>query len=132
MSELKRVMHVEDDESIRMITSVTLESVGNLEVLSCESGFQAMEKFADFQPQALVLDVMMPALDGPGTLEELKKRYNLDCVMVLFMTAKVQEQELAHLREVGGFDIIEKPFDPMSLTEKIQSCWQRFIRQDPG
>lgn len=126
MEELKRIMHVDDDESIRMITSVTLESVGNLEVASCESGFEAQEKFAEFQPQALLLDVMMPELDGPGTLEALKQQADLNDVLVVFMTAKVQKEEVDHLREIGGFDVIEKPFDPMALAEKIQSCWVRF------
>ena len=126
MQELKKILHVDDDESIRMITSVTLESVGNFEVLSCESGIEALEKFPDFQPQVIVLDVMMPELDGPGTLDELKKQYNLDDVMVLFMTAKVQQEELDHLRKIGGFDVIEKPFDPMSLPDDIQSCWKAF------
>lgn len=126
MQELKRVMHVEDDESIRMITSVTLESVGNLEVLSCENGFVAIEKFAEFNPQVLLMDVMMPELDGPGTLEELRSRFDLENIMVLFMTAKVQQEEIAHFKEIGGFDVIEKPFDPMTLSEKIQDNWKVF------
>lgn len=126
MEALKRIMHIEDDESIRMITSLTLESVGNLEVMSCESGYEGIEKFAAFQPQVLLLDVMMPDMDGPGTLEELRKQFDLDGVMVLFMTAKVQQQELDHFKSIGGFDVIEKPFDPMSLSEKIQDNWLRF------
>lgn len=126
MEELKRIMHVDDDESIRMITSVTLESVGGFEVASCESGFDAQERFDGFQPQALLLDVMMPELDGPGTLEALKKQHDLGNILVVFMTAKVQKEEVDHLMEIGGFDVIEKPFDPMALAEKIQSCWERF------
>lgn len=126
MSELKRVMHIEDDESIRMITSITLESIGNLEVLSCESGFLGLEKYPEFQPQVVLLDVMMPELDGPDTLEKLKEQYDLEDVMVIFMTAKVQQEELDHFKSIGGFDVIEKPFDPMSLTEKLQACWEQF------
>lgn len=109
MEALKKVMHIEDDESIRMITSITLESVGNLEVLSCESGFLGLEKFPEFQPQVVLLDVMMPDLDGPETLEKLKAQFNLDNVMVIFMTAKVQEEELKHFKSIGGFAVIEKP-----------------------
>lgn len=126
MEELKRIMHIEDDESIRMITSVTLEAVGNLEVLSCESGYDGIRQFEAFQPQVVLLDVMMPDLDGPGTLEEMKSRYRLDNVMVLFMTAKVQQEELAHFKSIGGFDVIEKPFDPMTLADKIRTCWEKY------
>jgi len=126
MEELKRIMHIEDDESIRMITSVTLESVGNIEVLSCESGFEGIEQFDTFKPQVLLLDVMMPDLDGPGTLEELKNRFDLNDVMILFMTAKVQQEELEHFKSIGGFDVIEKPFDPMTLTDKIQTFWASY------
>ena len=126
MEALKRVMHIEDDESIRMITCVTLESVGNLEVLSCESGYLGLEKFDDFKPQVILLDVMMPELDGPDTLEKLKESHDLDNVMVIFMTAKVQQEELDLFKSIGGFDVIEKPFDPMSLTDKLQACWKQF------
>lgn len=126
MKDLKRIMHIEDDESIRMVTSLTLESLGNLDVLGCESGFLALEQFEQFNPQAILLDVMMPDLDGPETLSKLKASFDLSDIMVLFMTAKVQQEELDHLRAIGGFDIIEKPFDPMLLTEKIQNAWQAY------
>jgi len=126
MEDLKRVMHVEDDESIRMITSITLESVGSLEVLSCESGFLALEKFEEFQPQVILMDVMMPDLDGPETLEKIKAQFDLSNIMVLFMTAKVQHEEVAHFKAIGGYAVIEKPFDPMTLSEKIQGFWESF------
>jgi len=71
---------------------------------------------------------MMPKRDGPGTLEHLKSRYNLDRVMVLFMTAKVQQEELEHFKAIGGFEVIEKPFDPMALGDKIRHCWEAFNR----
>lgn len=73
MTMLQRVLHVEDDPSIRMVTSVALEKVGNLEVLSCEGGEQAMAKAVAVDPQVLLLDVMMPAKDGPATLKGLGK-----------------------------------------------------------
>ena len=126
MEELKRIMHVEDDESIRMITGITLESVGKLEVLSCESGFLALEQFAEFQPQVLLLDVMMPELDGPETLEKIKSLFDLSNIMVLFMTAKVQQEEIDHFKSIGGYAVIEKPFDPMTLSDKIQTHWESF------
>ncbi len=124
MDPLKRIMHVEDDESIRMITSITLESVGNMEVRSCESGFLALDQFEEFKPQVILMDVMMPELDGPETLEKMKARFDLSSIMVLFITAKVQDDEIAHFKAIGGFDVIEKPFDPMTLSDKILACWK--------
>ena len=133
MEALKRIMHVEDDDSIRMITSITLESVGNMEVKSCESGFLALEQFEEFQPQVILMDVMMPELDGPETLKRMMASFDLSSIMVVFMTAKVQEDEVAHFKAIGGFDVIEKPFDPMTLSEKIQACWTAFHgRLDKG
>jgi len=126
MEALKRIMHVEDDESIRMITSITLESVGNMKVKSCESGFLVLEQFEEFKPQVILMDVMMPELDGPETLEKMKAGFDLSSIMVLFMTAKVQDDEIAHFKAIGGFDVIEKPFDPMALSDKIQACWKAY------
>lgn len=126
MTPLKRVLHVEDDASIRMVTSVALEKVGNLEVLSCESGNEALEKAAEFDPQIILLDVMMPEMDGPTTLEHLGKRMDLSNTPVLFMTAKVQEKELEFYRNIGAYEVIIKPFDPMTLAGQLQEHYLRF------
>lgn len=126
MTTLQRVLHVEDDPSIRMVTSVALEKVGKLQVLSCDSGAQALEKAADYDPQVLLLDVMMPQMDGPTTLAELRKKLDLGGRLVLFMTAKVQQSELDHYLGIGAHGVIIKPFDPMTLAEQIQQHWAKF------
>src|SRR5690606_38566986 len=112
MTTLQRVLHVEDDPSIRMVTSVALEKVGELDVLSCESGEQALEKAAAYDPQVLLLDVMMPQMDGPTTLAELRKVLDLSQRLVLFMTAKVQQREIDYYLGIGAHGVIIKPFDP--------------------
>lgn len=126
MIPLQRVMHVEDDPSIRMVTSVALEKVGKLQVLSCEGGEQALAKAVAYDPQVLLLDVMMPLMDGPATLKELGKILDLSQRLVLFMTAKVQQKEIDEYLGLGAFAVIIKPFDPMTLARQIQEHWTSF------
>lgn len=126
MEILQRVLHVEDDPSIRMVTSVALEKVGKLQVLSCEGGQQALEKAEAYDPQVLLLDVMMPQMDGPTTLGELRKKLDLSRRLVLFMTAKVQQKELDYYLSIGAHGVIIKPFDPMTLAAQIHQHWTNF------
>jgi two-component system OmpR family response regulator len=126
MTTLERVLHVEDDPSIRMVTSVALEKVGKLKVLSCESGDMALQKAADFDPQVLLLDVMMPQMDGPTTLKHLREKLDVNKRLVLFMTAKVQQKEVEEYLGIGAFAVIIKPFDPMTLAQQIRDHWANF------
>lgn len=123
---LRRVLHVEDDPSIRAIARVALVSVGGLELLSCASGSEALSQAPAFDPQVLLLDVMMPGMDGPTLLGELSRQMPLDGRMALFMTAKVQPTDLLAYRALGAFDVILKPFDAMRLAQRIGETWQRF------
>lgn len=132
MTTLQRVLHVEDDPSIRMVTSVALEKVGQLDVLSCESGQQALEQAAAYDPQVLLLDVMMPQMDGPTTLAELRKILDLSQRLVLFMTAKVQQREIDHYLDIGAHGVIIKPFDPMTLAAQIRQHWDKFVSPPPS
>lgn len=116
-------MHVDDDDAIRAIARVALERLGGFTLLSCSSGKQALQSFEVFAPQMILLDVMMPELDGPTTLELLKQEMDLGKVLVVFMTAKVQEQEIARYRALGACEVIIKPFDPMTLSERLHAIW---------
>ncbi len=116
-------MHVDDDDAIRAITRIALERVGGFELLSCSGGAQALDQVQRFAPQIVLLDVMMPDMDGPTTLARLRQETDLDKVLVVFMTAKVQEPDLARYRALGACDIIFKPFDPMSLSERLHAIW---------
>ncbi len=126
MKKLERVLHVDDDPSIRIIARVALEKVGKFALLSCASGKDTLEQALEFQPQVILLDVMMPGMDGPSTLAELKKLLDLSGVPVIFMTAKVQPEELEKYREMGAFDVIVKPFAPMQLAQDIRQLWSDF------
>lgn len=127
MAELKRVLYVEDDPDIREIASMALVDVGGLELLACESGAEALRAVDDFSPQMILLDVMMPEMNGPQTLAALKEQGSVsDHTAVAFMTAKVHPEELARYKEIGVKEVIAKPFDPMLLADQLRAFWGRF------
>lgn len=125
MTELKRIMHVEDDRSIQAVAKVALEAIGGFQVLSCSGGQEALKNVLDFAPHFILLDVMMPDMDGPQTLERLRELINLEQIPVAFMTAKVQPNEIAHYLSLGAHGVIIKPFDPMQLASQVRTIWQR-------
>ena len=122
---LKRILHVEDEPDIRAIAKLTLEALGGYEVESCESGEEALAKAPDFQPDLVLLDVMMPGMDGPMTLAALRKLPSCSDVAMVFMTAKAQPSEIEKFRSLGAVDVITKPFDPQSLCQQIGALWQK-------
>lgn len=124
MNELKRILHVEDDPSIQAVVKVALEVIGGYQVLSCSSGLQALEEVGAFAPQFVLLDVMMPGMDGTETLTRLGEQIDMAQIPAVFMTAKVQPGEIENLRLLGARDVIIKPFDPMHLASQIQAIWE--------
>ncbi|MDR5885331.1 response regulator [Vreelandella janggokensis] len=127
MDRLERVMYVEDDPDIREIASMSLGDVGGLTVKVCESGELALSEAEAFAPQMILLDVMMPGMDGPRTLLELKRQGLVgESVAVAFMTAKVHPDEVARYKEIGATDVIAKPFDPMTLADDVRAIWTAF------
>lgn len=129
---MKRVLHVEDDPSIRAVARIALETVGQLELLSCASGAEAVERAPEFAPDLILLDVMMPGQDGPATLAALARTMDLSAVPVLFMTAKVQPGEVAQYRQLGAAGVVSKPFDPMTLARELRDHWTRFHAERAG
>lgn len=125
MSALHRILCVEDEPDIRAIVRMALETVGGFSVRTCGSGPEALAQVAEFGPDLILLDVMMPGMDGPGTLNALRRLPAAAGIPVAFMTAKVQPQELAALRALGALDVIAKPFDPMTLAETVRQIWGR-------
>ena len=122
---LKKILVVEDALDIQMVTRISLEKKGGFEVEVCSSGAEALEKAETFNPDLILLDVMMPGMDGPTTLGSLRNLPTLGKTPVIFMTAKVQPQEVAHYIDLGAINVIAKPFDPMTLAETIQSMWDK-------
>jgi CheY-like chemotaxis protein len=122
---LQRVLYVEDDADIRTIALLALETVGALEVKACSSGAEALEAAKTFEPHLLLLDVMMPGMDGPTTLAGLRKMPLTANVPVIFMTAKVQASEVEQYKALGAVGVISKPFDPMTLASQVEDLWRR-------
>lgn len=124
---LERVMHVEDDESIRLVVEIALVDVAGFELLSCDSGQSALEQVEAFAPQLILLDVMMPQMDGLQTLEALRQLPSLAKVPVVFMTAKIQQTEKQRYLDAGAISVIEKPFEPMELGDTLSQLYQRSL-----
>jgi CheY-like chemotaxis protein len=122
-SILNRILHVEDEPDIQEIAKISLEAVGGFMVETCSSGREAIDRAATFEPDLLLLDVMMPDMDGPTTLSELRKLPGLAETPTIFMTAKVQDHEIEHFKELGAVDVITKPFDPMTLADQVRAIW---------
>ena len=122
---LNRILYVEDDADIRKIVSLSLESLGDYTVAACGSCADALQVVDDFDPDLLLLDVMMPGVDGPETLRELRKRDNATDAPAVFITAKVRAGDLVDYRRLGVVDVIVKPFDPMVLSDRIAEIWQQ-------
>ena len=122
---LERVMLVEDDPDIRTIASMALEVVGGLQVRACESGAVALAALESFKPQMVLLDVMMPGMNGPEVLQALRQREEMAGVPVVFLTAKVQAAEIDSLLALGALDVLPKPFDPMTLADAVKGLWER-------
>lgn len=123
MSVLKRVLYIEDDPDIREVATAALELMGGLELCVCASGSAALASGPAFAPDLILLDVMMPGMDGPTTLARLRESPALAETPVVFMTAKVQPQEVTALRAMGALDVIAKPFDPMQLASRLSGIF---------
>lgn len=121
---LRRILFVEDDPDIQTVARMALEAIGGFTVLACGSGSEALSRLGEFDPDLVLLDVMMPGMDGPATLSALRQIPAGRDLPVVFMTARVQAQEVAAYREMGAEDVIAKPFDPMMLSEQVSAIWK--------
>jgi len=123
---LKTVLYVEDDKDIQTIGKITLESFGNFNVVMCNSGKEALEKIKDVNPDLVLMDVMMPEMDGITAMLEFKKDTELSEIPVIFMTAKAQVHEVEKYNKIGVAGVIIKPFDPVQLCPQINEIWEKF------
>ncbi|BFM20013.1 response regulator [Gilvimarinus japonicus] len=122
---LTTILYVEDEPDIRAIAELALQAIGGFSLTSCASGKEALSAARAGVPDLIVLDVMMPEMDGPETLRKLREIPSMVDVPAIFMTAKVQPDEIAEYRALGALDVIPKPFDPLSLAQRINDIWQR-------
>ena len=130
MKELKRILHAEDEPDIQAIARLALERVGGFTVLSCENGRVALEAIEQFHPDLLLLDVMMPEMDGPTFLKTLRAGSVFADTPAIFLTAKVQLHEIDQYLAIGACAVLAKPFDPMQLAAQIRQIWATLAPQE--
>jgi CheY-like chemotaxis protein len=116
-----RVLHVDDEPDIREIVELSLGLDPDLTVRSCGSGGDALAAAAVWAPDLILLDVMMPVMDGPTTLTHLRQSPRTAGIPVVFMTARAQPRELEHFVSLGAEGVIAKPFDPMTLAAAVRN-----------
>jgi two-component system, OmpR family, response regulator len=116
----RRLLLVDDEDAIRTIACISLERIGGWTIVSVSSGQAALDAAQDDGPfDAILMDVMMPGLDGPATLARLRDGELAQQVPIVFMTAKVGEAERERLLSLGASGVIAKPFDPMTLPDEL-------------
>jgi CheY-like chemotaxis protein len=115
-----KILLVDDDPDIRRIGMLSLEKVGGFGVAVAVSGAEALHKVRDERPDLILLDMMMPDMDGMATLGALRAEPESAAVPVIFMTAKVQGGEVERYLRAGAAGVIEKPFDPLALPAQIK------------
>lgn len=114
-----KVLLIEDDCDIRESTSSCLEEIGGFEVVTANSGEEGLVKAAEANPNVILLDVMMPIMDGPTTLAALRSRVDTKHIPIIFLTAKALSSEIATLKNLGAIGVLVKPFDPLCLHTQI-------------
>jgi CheY-like chemotaxis protein len=115
----RRILLVEDEDDIREVAQASLELTRGWEVHAASSGIDGLARALEVQPDAILLDVMMPDLDGPGTFAELKRNAATAAIPVIFLTAKVHSSERNRFMELGAVGVLPKPFDPMTLGDDV-------------
>jgi len=115
------VLHVDDEPDIREVAAFSLELDSDIALTTAESGEAALTLLeGGFRPDVILLDVMMPRLDGPGVLARLRSLPGLADTPVIFMTARVQASERDRYLDLGAIGVITKPFDPMTLASQVR------------
>lgn len=120
---LERVCYVEDDEDIQRIVRLSLERVGKLKVEIVGDPMVAIDVIVGFKPDLVMLDWMMPGMDGPTLFRKLKENPDTKNLPVVFMTAKATPTEMEELRSLGALGAISKPFSPKDLPEQLRALW---------
>ena len=117
---MTKVLLVDDDNNIRTIAMMGLEDSTDWELVEASSGNQAIEIAQKENPDLILLDMMMPGLDGKATLSKLRENDITSNIPVIFMTAKVQTTEIEHYKTLGVHGVIIKPFDPTTLADDVR------------
>jgi two-component system OmpR family response regulator len=120
---MNRILHIEDEPDIQVVARIALEDVGGFVVSTASSGVEGLAMAEGLAPDLILLDVMMPGMDGPATLAALRAHPATASIPVIFMTAKVQSHEISRYKALGALGVINKPFDPMTLAAEVRAMW---------
>ena len=118
----KRILVVDNEEYIQEVAKICLETVAAWEVLTAGSGEEGINKAEAYQPDAILLDVMMPGMDGPSTFEKLQANPATKAIPVIFLTAKMQASDRRRYAQMGMTTAIAKPFNPLELAEQVANA----------
>jgi CheY-like chemotaxis protein len=122
---LNRICYVEDDEDIQRIVRMSLERVGKMTVEVVGDPTLAIEAMTSFKPDLVMLDWMMPKMDGPAVFQQMKLRPETSALPVVFITAKAGQRDLDELMKMGAAATISKPFSPKDLPEQLRAIWKK-------
>ena len=120
---LNRICYVEDDEDIQRIVRMSLERVGKMTVAVVTDPTQAIQTITEFRPDLVMLDWMMPVLDGPTLFRQMKLRPETSALPVVFITARASQRDLDELKTLGAAGTISKPFSPKDLPDQLRAIW---------
>ena len=123
-SDLQRILVIDDEPVITEVLKITLEHVGGYTVDVCNSGSDALNHIPDFNPDLVLLDVMMPCMDGPTTFAKIRELSQSKTLPIIFCTAKVQPSEVDEFIALGAIGVISKPFDPMNVSNELGRLWE--------
>jgi len=116
---VRRVLIIDDEDDIREVAALSLESVAGWEIATANSGAAGIERAKEFKPDAILMDVMMPGMDGPTTFRAMQQIPEVAQIPVLLLTAKVQGVDQRRFADLGVVAVLFKPFDPMTLAQQI-------------
>lgn len=123
--ELKHILCIDDEADILEVTKMCLEVVGGYNVTTLNSTADIISKVSSVKPDLILLDVMMPEIDGPSLLTQLRSSQEFKNIPVIFMTARIQKKEVDEYLKHGAYGVISKPFEPMQLASQIQEIWNK-------
>lgn len=127
MNSLQRILYVDDEPDIQAIVKTALEALGGFTVRTCDCGADAVTEVPVFKPDMILLDMMMPGMNGIETFDALKALPEMADTPVVFVTAKAQSDELNKYKALGAAGTIPKPFDPITLSDDLHQIWKTVV-----
>lgn len=123
--KLEHILCVDDDPHLLRLVQICLQTVGGFRISTATNGTEAIAAALNEKPDMILLDVMMPDMDGPATLAKLRSDPQTNTIPVVFMTARIRESEIQEYLALGANGVVSKPFDPMTISTEIETIWKR-------